>query len=110
MPRYGTPGQPPEATQTQRRDGKELFYLATDGSLMAVPIASVAGGSSAGTPMPLFKTRIAPIRSISRQQYVVAGDGQRFLIATTDEPPASPITLIVNWKGSRTTDSDSVSR
>jgi dipeptidyl aminopeptidase/acylaminoacyl peptidase len=89
-----------------RRDGKELFYIAPDESLMAVPIVSVGGAPGVRTPMTLFQTHIAPTRSISRQQYVVAPDGQRFLIATTDEPPASPITLIINWKGSRTTDSD----
>jgi hypothetical protein len=93
-----------------RRDGKELFYIAPDESLMAVPIDSVRGAPSVRTPMTLFQTRIAPTRTISRQQYVVAPDGQRFLIAITDEPPASPITLIVNWKGSRTTSSDSLSR
>src|SRR5712692_1489429 len=39
-----------------RRDGKELFYLAGDGKLMAVPIE---GGPtfSPGVPVPLFQTR-----------------------------------------------------
>jgi dipeptidyl aminopeptidase/acylaminoacyl peptidase len=87
-----------------RRDGQELFYIAPDDSLMAVPIVSVGGTSSVRAPTTLFQTRIAPTRSISRQQYVVAPDGERFLIATTDEPPASPITLIINWKGSGATD------
>jgi eukaryotic-like serine/threonine-protein kinase len=90
-----------------RRDGKELFYIAPDDSLMPVPIVSVGGVASVRDPLQLFQTGIAPIRSIMRQQDVVA-PGER--AATTDETPASPITLIVNWKGSRTTDSDSVSR
>jgi hypothetical protein len=81
-----------------RRDGKELFYIAPDESLMAVPVGSVGGRPSVGAAVPLFKTRITPMRSISRQQYVVAANGQRFLIVTPDEPTAFPITLIVNWK------------
>jgi hypothetical protein len=42
------------------RDGKELFYIALDGRLMAVPIRTLADGSAprAGTPVPLFATRI----------------------------------------------------
>jgi hypothetical protein len=54
-----------------------------------------------GTPKPLFKTSIAPIRTISRQQYVVSPDGQRFLVVTTDQSPLTPITLLLNWKGVR---------
>ena len=81
-----------------RSDGRELFYLAPDGRLIGVVIDPAAGASGLGTPLPLFKTQVAPIRSISRQQYVVSRDGQRFLISTTQEPTASPITLIINWR------------
>jgi WD40-like Beta Propeller Repeat len=84
-----------------RSDGKEIFYIAPDQRLMAVGIDLAAGGAAVGTPEPLFTTRLAPIRSISRQQYVVAPDGQRFLISSVEEPPTSPITLILNWKGGR---------
>ncbi len=43
-----------------RRDGKELFYIALDGRLMAVPIrvASTAQTIEAGSPLPLFATRV----------------------------------------------------
>jgi serine/threonine protein kinase len=81
-----------------RRDGKEIFYLATDNSFMSVAIDIAAGRSDVGTPVPLFKTRVAPIQAISRQQYVVAPDGQRFLISTSADTPTPPITLILNWK------------
>ena len=68
---------------------------------MAVGIDLAAGAAGVGTPKPLFMTRLAPIRSISRQQYVVAPDGQRFLISSVEEPQMSPITLILNWKDAR---------
>jgi serine/threonine protein kinase len=83
-----------------RRDGKELFYIAPDDQLMAVSF-DPAGRSDMGTPTPLFKTSIAPIRTISRQQYVVSPDGQRFLVVTTDQSPLTPVTLLLNWKGVR---------
>jgi Tol biopolymer transport system component len=93
-----------------RRDGREVFYVAPDQRLMAVVIDPAAGAAGVGIPVPLFTTHIAPIRSISRQQYVVSPDGQRFLISTTEQPPASPITLILNWKANRNLTQDGVPR
>jgi eukaryotic-like serine/threonine-protein kinase len=85
-----------------RRDGKEMFYTAPDGRLMAVPIRFTSNGQSieAGEPMPLFMTRVGGRLNVpSVQQYAVATDGQRFLMNTdaTDETSISPISLILNW-------------
>ena len=41
-----------------RRDGRELFYRAADGKLMAVPVAS-GSDFAPGAPIPLFKPRAA---------------------------------------------------
>ena len=81
-----------------QRDGKEVFYIGADNALTAVPLNIADGRPEVGTPVPLFKTHVAPIQAISRQQYVVAPDGQRFLIVTSEEAPTQPITLILNWK------------
>ncbi len=85
-----------------RRDGKELFYIALDGRLTAVPVLIDAQGQiQAGTPTPLFLTRPAggPVPGVQKQQFAVAADGQRFLVNTiTDEAAAAPITLVLNWK------------
>jgi len=83
-----------------RRDGKELFYIAPDGTLMAVPIAEDT--FEAGTPRTLFKTRIAGVNSLIRPlnltNYAVTGDGQRFLITSeVDDSPPSSITVLSNW-------------
>ena len=64
-----------------RADGKELFYLAPDRYLMAVPIKASAS-LQPGTPQRLFE---APVSSnisaaYTRNQYVVTADGQRFLV------------------------------
>jgi len=74
------------------RDGKELFYIATDGKMMAVPIK---GGPSfePGAPIPLFDTRVTGF-----MPYDVAPD-RRFLINTVpaDATSRSSITVVVNW-------------
>jgi serine/threonine protein kinase/Tol biopolymer transport system component len=74
------------------RDGKELFYIATDGKMMSVPIQ---GGRSfePGAPVPLFDTRVTGF-----MPYDVAPDG-RFLINTmpADATSRSSMIVVVNW-------------
>ncbi len=85
-----------------RRDGKELFYMALDGRLTAVPLQRSADGKTveAGVPVPLFLTHTPiAVEHIDGQQYVVSPDGQRFLINTlTENVTVAPITVILNWK------------
>ena len=82
-----------------REDGKELFYLAPDRSLMAV---SVRTGVTVepGPPTRLFQTLMSnvPTGGYTRNQYVVGAKGQRFLInQTTGTAYPAPITVLVNW-------------
>ena len=83
-----------------RSDGKELYYLALDGKIMA---AEVNPGSdfAAGLPVPLFESGLRPEGlTESRSSFVVAPDGQRFLVNTNAEEAARvPITVVVNWTG-----------
>ena len=85
-----------------RPDGKELFYVALDGRLMAVPIRFAPDGQSveAGTPVPLFATQVGgAISGTDRQQYVVSPDGQRFLMSVlAEDPNPPPITVVLNWR------------
>jgi dipeptidyl aminopeptidase/acylaminoacyl peptidase len=85
-----------------RRDGRELFYVALDGGLVAVPIRFAADGQAvdAGAPAPLFATHVGgAISGTDRQQYVVSPDGQRFLMSVVPEDPnPPPITVILNWR------------
>jgi Tol biopolymer transport system component len=82
-----------------RHDGRELYYLAFDGKLMAVPI-NVDSTFHAGTPAVLFQTPLSINRgAIPRdRRYDVAPDG-RFLIATpvaaATQTPV--VTVVVNW-------------
>jgi dipeptidyl aminopeptidase/acylaminoacyl peptidase len=81
-----------------RRDGKELFYVAPDNTLMVVSIGSAAGQKlSASKPMPLFRTRLTA-RDQPKQQYAVAPDGERFLMnVIAEEANVPPITIVQNW-------------
>jgi len=85
-----------------RADGQELFYIALDGRLMAVPIRLASNGQSveADAPVPLFPTRVGgAVQGTNKQQYAVSADGQRFLMNTiVGEAMTSPITVILNWK------------
>ena len=77
-----------------RGDGKELYYLAPDGSLMAVEI-SATPSFQAGTPKVLFKTPLGP-NSIS--QWDIAADGKRFLFpAPTSQSRQAPFNVVLNW-------------
>ncbi len=82
------------------RNGSELFYIAADQRLTSVRVTFGATGKLVlGAPVPLFRTE-SDSSFMTRQQYVVSPDGQRFLInAATDAIDPPSITLILNWKG-----------
>jgi dipeptidyl aminopeptidase/acylaminoacyl peptidase len=82
------------------RNGDELYYVAPDATLMAVPIQRTATTLEANAPVALFKTRRVGggVNVIGYgHQYVVAPDG-RFLINVEPDANPRPITLVMNWK------------
>jgi serine/threonine protein kinase len=82
-----------------RGDGKELFYLAPDNRLMAVPVNldSVAQAAEFGTPTALFTVRTDVGAPAGRQPYVAARDGQSFLVDSLADEGGTSITVILNW-------------
>jgi len=72
-------------------DGRELFYLAPDGSMMSVRV-DTRTELTATTPARLFPTDITPDPGLP--QYGVTADGQRFLGLERAE---GGFTFILNW-------------
>jgi Tol biopolymer transport system component len=80
-----------------RADGKEIFFIAPDRKLMAVPVTERSGRLEPGAARALFQTRIVQPRLVLFQ-YDVTADGQRFLINSLPrEDAAAPLTMLINW-------------
>ena len=80
-----------------RSDGKELFYLSADSSIVAVPIKTGAD-FDAGTPVVLFQANPREMVATSEQfSYDVSSDGQKFLINTQIKTAMTPMSVILNW-------------
>jgi hypothetical protein len=74
-----------------RRDGRELYFMGTNGRVMSAAIAPTASAAAVTTATALFQT------TIFGGLYAAAPDGQRFLIAVP-APSADvvPIELRLN--------------
>ncbi len=81
-----------------RRDGGELFFIASDGQMMASSVKTGGAEFEFAAPKPLFKTRMLALEGAIFHEYDVSPDGQRFLIGTLigDSKAQSP-TVILNW-------------
>ncbi len=81
-----------------RGDGKELFYLSSDGKVMSAPVTEGAN-FDAGAPVPLFQANPRePVGTSEQLFYDVSKDGQRFLINTeVREAEVEPMTVVLNW-------------
>jgi Tol biopolymer transport system component len=76
-----------------RADGRVIFYLSPDGSMMSVPVNSQAA-LDPGTPVRLFSTNLVPDPWVP--QYAVTADGQRFLGLEPASEKAN-FTFLLNW-------------
>jgi dipeptidyl aminopeptidase/acylaminoacyl peptidase len=78
-----------------RRDSKELFYLAANDTLMAVPVDSGVA-FKAGAPKMLFTSPNAGKQA--ETYFDVSSDGERFLFNVVVQPPKpSSITVVLDW-------------
>ena len=107
QPFPGTGGDVPVSTDggTQVRwnpRGTELFYVAADDRLMAVPIRVPANATTVEVGKPLWMSGTnmgGAIPTANRHAYMVAPDGQSFVINSgPEDASALPITVIQNWK------------
>jgi len=79
---------------------KELFYIASDASIMRVPVEATGSAWQAGSPTRLFDSRYFKASNYERT-YDISRDGRRLLII---KPPsidanATPpqIVIVQNW-------------
>jgi Tol biopolymer transport system component len=81
-----------------RADGRELYYVALDGKLMAVAVTT-GQVFQAGVPKPLFQTPVAHKEFGVIGVPDVAADGKRFLFEVPADQTAQPPFIVVqNWQ------------
>jgi Tol biopolymer transport system component len=74
-----------------RRDGRELYFLARDGRLMAVAISSAPAGLEAGEPRVLF------MAGPSAVDFDVAPDGRFLFLSNVGGAGQPPLVVSLNW-------------
>jgi eukaryotic-like serine/threonine-protein kinase len=78
-------------------DGKEVFFMGADGTLMRVPVEATATKWNAGTPTKLLESHYCTGGGNPNLSYDVSPDGQRFLMikAASADPTTVPPNIIV---------------
>jgi serine/threonine protein kinase len=86
-----------------RGDGKEIFFVAADGKMMAAAVQATGGPKptfEAATPRPLFETHLAQnFRSRNGIfEYDVTEDGKRFILNNVVGGTSAPLlNVVLNW-------------
>jgi eukaryotic-like serine/threonine-protein kinase len=76
-----------------RQDGRELFYVAADMTLMAVALDTHRGMVRPAAPSPLFQLQTDPLSAT----FAATSDGQRFLVNQVVQAPSPQVTVVLNW-------------
>ena len=79
------------------RNGKELFFIGVDGTLMGVPVEATPTMWNAGVPTKLLESRYYTGGGNPNRSYDVSPDGRRFLMikAASADPATVPPNIIV---------------
>jgi eukaryotic-like serine/threonine-protein kinase len=79
-------------------NGKEIFFLSPDGTMMTVPVRTGAT-FDAGAPAALFQANVRePAANSEQAMYDVDATGQRFLINTpVKKATTQPLSIVLNW-------------
>jgi eukaryotic-like serine/threonine-protein kinase len=79
------------------RNGRELFYITLDGTVVAVPVETAGNAWNGGSPTKLFRGPYDIREGSLGRQYDVAPDG-RFLMLKREAAAAAPhFVLVQNW-------------
>jgi Tol biopolymer transport system component len=80
-----------------RDDGRELFYLSPEGTLMAAAVDGQRADFRVPSAKALFRLPVTPTTAAGTV-YDVSADGQRFLVnMRPDDGGAMPLTIVFNW-------------
>lgn len=83
-----------------RADGRELYYVTSDGALVALPVLLSENDVDFGKPQKLFRMAHAPFEAPYTSEYNPAPNGSRFLVRTGGlDARQQPLTVIYNWPG-----------
>ena len=74
-----------------RGDGKELFFVSPEGTMMAIGFDPTSGLPK-GAPQALFQTQIW---MGDNRPYAVDKNGERFLLSIAPEPR---VTVVMDWR------------
>ena len=78
------------------RDGRELFYVTSDGHLEVVKVREDDTGLDVGLPTRLFEVKVH--QGGSFDDYAVSPDAKRFLVKVpAGEPPEARLHVVTNW-------------
>jgi eukaryotic-like serine/threonine-protein kinase len=81
-------------------NGKELFYLAPDGTVMSVEVTGT-GAFQSGIPKPVFKPKALAPQSSPVFPWDASSDGRKFIfVVSTSASGAAPptkFTVVLNW-------------
>ncbi len=80
-----------------RKDGRELFYMAPDGTIDSVQVYVSERNCGRCRHIPLFRAPFPTRPPIYLNWYAVTADGQRFLVEPEEATDADRIDVIVNW-------------
>jgi len=83
-----------------RRDGRELFFLSPDGTMMSASM-TLSSQFAAGVPQRFFASGVDSSTGTLRRTYTVTKDGQRFLLNVPQHRPV-PLNVVVNWPATLT--------
>jgi len=82
-----------------RRDGREVYFIAGDGQLVATTIRISLSDVSVGSSSTLFRIpRTIDLAAGSHNMYKPGADGRRFIVSVgTDRANVPPLSMILNW-------------
>jgi len=80
-----------------QRDGKALYFLASDGNLTSVEVNAQGSDFEVGAPKPMFHVSFAGFCTFCTGPYDIAPDGRFLINVAPDVESSAPMVLVQNW-------------